>query len=92
MRKYEDFFSLDESKQVLRDFDDKTWEHWMNMEDKERAARFVEIAKTHGFSLILNDQTYDASGRRNDCGVGIWRVPGHRADYSDVWQELRKED
>jgi len=80
-------------KNTLKDFDGETWEHWMNMEDKEKAARFVEIAKTHGFKLIANNQTYDYYGRIFDFGwTGIWRVPGHRADYSEVCNELKKEE
>ncbi len=77
---------------IIKEFDGEEWEHWMNMEDIEKAQVFVGMSLKHGFRLLANTQTYDVYGRLCDDGwAGIWRVPGHRADYSDVWKEYREK-
>ena len=90
-----DFSGHKQVKRVLKTFNGKLWQNFMNSPGESDAQRFQEVAAKHGLTVLVNQECYDSAGNRMTGDHyadwwGYWIPPGAPPNFTEIWKELKE--
>jgi len=90
-----DFTKHREVKRVLKRFEGRLWQNFMNSPGESDAQKFKEVAAKHGVSVLINQECYDSYGNRmtGDQYTNWWAYwihPGALPNFTKIWEELNE--